>query len=118
MLGLCGLSNWYYGLFAGLVGLVFVAESLGRGPRAAALRPVLPWALFPAALLVLPALWAFFMTGMGPVGSAISLMLGFTALLVLDGLFARQGLTPAWWMRLRLLLTTIVLICLLLVVVT
>jgi hypothetical protein len=41
------------------VGLVFVAESLGRGPRAAALRPVLPWALVPAALLVLPALWAF-----------------------------------------------------------
>ncbi|MBK9646008.1 MAG: hypothetical protein IPO67_12795 [Deltaproteobacteria bacterium] len=59
MLGLCGLSNWYYGLFAGLVGLTFVAESLGRGPRAAALRPVLPWALLPAALLVLPALWAF-----------------------------------------------------------
>ena len=59
MLGLCGLSNWYYGLFAGLVGLTFVDESLGRGPRAAALRPVLPWALLPAALLVLPALWAF-----------------------------------------------------------
>ncbi|MEY3210062.1 MAG: hypothetical protein RIT28_543, partial [Pseudomonadota bacterium] len=59
MLGLCGLSNWYYGLFAGLVGLVFVAESLGRGPRAALLRPVLPWALLPAACLVLPALWAF-----------------------------------------------------------
>ena len=59
MLGLCGLANWYYGLFAGLVGLMFVAESLGRGPRPAALRPVLPWALAPAALLVLPALWAF-----------------------------------------------------------
>lgn len=58
-LGLCGLSNWYYGLFAGLVGLVFLVESLGRGPRAAALRPVLPWALAPAALLVLPPLWAF-----------------------------------------------------------
>ncbi|MCK6521999.1 hypothetical protein L6R49_11210 [Myxococcota bacterium] len=59
MLGLCGLSNWYYGLFAGLVGLVFVTESLGPGPRAAALRPVLPWAFAPAAALVLPALWAF-----------------------------------------------------------
>lgn len=59
LLGLCGLSNWYYGLFAGLVGLAFVAESLGRGPRAAALRPVLPWAFVPAACLTLPALWAF-----------------------------------------------------------
>ena len=58
-LGICGLANWYYGLFAGLVGLTFVAESLGRGPRAAALRPVLPWAFVPAALLVLPALTAF-----------------------------------------------------------
>ena len=64
------------------------------------------------ALSVIPALWAFFTTGGGPVAAAISLMAGFVGLLGLDELFARQGLAPAWWMPLRLLLTAIVVICL------
>ena len=64
------------------------------------------------ALSVIPALWAFFMTGGGPVAAAVSLVTGFLGLLGLDWLFARQGLTPAWWMPLRLLLTAIVVICL------
>lgn len=108
------LSGPYVGLAYGVVILAFMSGVLW-GFAARATGPFVPWGY---ALSVLPALWAFFMTGMGPVGSAISLMLGFAALLVLDGLFARQGLTPNWWMRLRLLLTTIVLICLLVVVVT
>ncbi|WP_233495442.1 DUF3429 domain-containing protein [Rhodosalinus halophilus] len=64
------------------------------------------------ALSVIPALWAFFMTGGGPVWAGTSLIAGFVGLLGLDWLFARQGLAPAWWMPLRLLLTAIVVICL------
>lgn len=62
---------------------------------------------------VLPALWAFFMTGGGPVTASVNLIVGFTGLLLLDWQFWRQGLAPAWWMHLRILLTAIVVLCLL-----
>lgn len=65
------------------------------------------------ALSVVPALWAFFMTGGGPDSAAINLTFGFAGLLILDGAFSRWGLTPDWWMRLRILLTAVVCICLL-----
>lgn len=64
------------------------------------------------ALSVLPALWVFFTVGAGPGPSAIYLIAGFIALLGLDVTFARQGLTPEWWLRLRILLTVIVVACL------
>jgi len=64
-------------------------------------------------LSVLPALWAFFFVGGGPVPAAIYLIFGYLGLLGLDWLFWRQGLAPPWWMRLRLLLTTLVVACLL-----
>ncbi|WP_299845139.1 DUF3429 domain-containing protein [uncultured Roseovarius sp.] len=63
-------------------------------------------------LSTFPALWAFLMTGGGPVGAGISLMVGFIGLLGLDWLFWHYGVAPAWWMRLRLLLTAVVLLCL------
>lgn len=63
------------------------------------------------ALSVLPALWAFFTIGAGPTSSAIYLIAGFVGLLGLDLAFSRQGLTPDWWMRLRVLLTAIVVAC-------
>ncbi|WP_298430352.1 DUF3429 domain-containing protein [uncultured Jannaschia sp.] len=65
------------------------------------------------ALSTLPALWAFFMVGGGPVTAAIALIAGFVGLLGLDWLFWNQGLAPRWWMALRLLLTTGVVACLL-----
>lgn len=65
-------------------------------------------------LSVLPALWAFVMVRDTSDVSLIWLAAGFAALLALDLSFARQGLAPAWWMRLRMLLTAIVLVCLLL----
>ncbi len=65
-------------------------------------------------LSVLPALWAFIMVRDTSDVSLIWLVAGFVALLALDLSFARQGLAPAWWMRLRVLLTAIVLVCLLL----
>jgi len=64
------------------------------------------------ALSVIPALWAFFMTGGGPTSAGINLIIGFVGLLGLDWLFWRYGVAPEWWMRLRLLLTGIVVICL------
>lgn len=64
------------------------------------------------ALSTLPALWVFFTVGAGPTSSGIYLVAGYVALLGLDHTFARQGLTPDWWMRLRVLLTVIVVACL------
>jgi len=63
-------------------------------------------------LSVLPALWAFFFVGGGPVSAAIWLAAGFAGLLALDAMFWRQGLAPDWWMRLRFTLTAGVLACL------
>lgn len=64
------------------------------------------------AFSVLPALWAFFMGTGAPGPALIALGAGFIALLMLDRMFQSQGLAPEWWMALRLLLTTIVVLCL------
>lgn len=64
------------------------------------------------ALSTLPALWVFFMAQGSTQSAIIALIAGFLGLLILDGLFARWGLAPAWWMRLRLLLTSIVVLSL------
>lgn len=64
------------------------------------------------ALSVIPALWAFFMTGGGPTSAATSLIFGFVGLLGLDWLFWRYALAPPWWMALRGLLTALVIGCL------
>lgn len=64
-------------------------------------------------LSTLPALWAFFFVGGGPVSAAIYLMAGFIGILGLDWMFQSQGLAPRWWMTLRLLLTAVVVLCLL-----
>ena len=63
-------------------------------------------------LSVIPALWAFFMTGGGPTTAGMNLIFGFVGLLALDFAFSTWGLTPSWWMRLRILLTSIVVACL------
>ncbi len=68
------------------------------------------------ALSVIPALWAFFLVGGGPVQATYCLAVGFVGLLGLDWFFASQGLTPPWWMSLRVLLTTIVVASLLVTV--
>ena len=64
------------------------------------------------ALSVIPALWVLFTIGAGPSASAIYLIAGFVGLLALDWTFTQWGLTPIWWMRLRLLLSAIVVACL------
>lgn len=64
------------------------------------------------AMSVLPALWAFFVVSSGLDSKTSYLMIGFVGLLILDVVFYRLGLTPRWWLRLRLLLSAIVLGCL------
>lgn len=64
------------------------------------------------ALSVIPALWGFFMVNGAPGDAAVNLFAGFAGLLMLDYAFARQGLAPVWWMKLRVLLTAVVLACL------
>ncbi|NBO20941.1 MAG: DUF3429 domain-containing protein [Rhodobacteraceae bacterium] len=63
-------------------------------------------------LSVIPALWVFFMVQDATEASQIYLIAGFLGLLGLDYSFANRGLAPAWWMRLRLLLTVLVVGCL------
>lgn len=64
------------------------------------------------ALSVLPPIWAFF-AATGATGPSLwALLVGFVVLLPIDWTAARAGLAPAWWMRLRLLLTTVVSACL------
>ncbi|SRR6056297_38053 len=63
-------------------------------------------------LSVIPALWAFLMTGGGPASAGINLIFGFAGLLALDWHFARHDLAPAWWLSLRVLLTAVVIACL------
>ncbi len=76
------------------------------------------------ALSVVPALWVFFTVSThvfrtGGVGSSpVDLIAGFLGLLALDWFFSRAGLTPGWWMRLRILLTVVVVLCLFVVEVT
>ena len=63
-------------------------------------------------LSVLPALWAFFTTMGDAQSGLLALVAGFLGLLGLDWHFWRTGLAPAWWMRLRLILSAGVLACL------
>jgi hypothetical protein len=64
------------------------------------------------ALSTLPALFVFFFAHGSPDRSAVVLIAGFLGLLALDYAFSRAGLTPSWWMKLRVLLTSLVVLCL------
>lgn len=63
-------------------------------------------------LSVLPAIWAFLFTGIGPVATAWALIAGFLGVLGIDWVFWKNRLAPAWWMALRIPLTAVVVICL------
>jgi len=65
------------------------------------------------ALSTVPALWAFFLVGGGPVSAAMYLALGIVGILGLDAMFQAQNLAPRWWVSLRVILTTVVVLCLL-----
>jgi hypothetical protein len=98
----------YVQLFYGSVILSFMSGVLwGFATKASGARAATGY-----LLSVIPALWAFFMTGGGPVSAGTNLIFGFAGLLLLDLAFSRWGLTPPWWMSLRSLLTAIVVACL------
>ena len=95
-------------LFYGSVILSFMSGVLwGFATKAEGRRAAIGY-----ALSVIPALWAFFMTGGGPVTAGTNLIFGFLGLLLLDWQFWRWELAPPWWMQLGGLLTTLVVACL------
>jgi len=63
-------------------------------------------------LSVLPALWAAFLLASAATMQFAALIGGFIALFGLDVMFFRHSLTPDWWLKLRALLTALVLTCL------
>ena len=98
----------YVQVFYGSVILAFMSGVLwGFATKASGRRASIGY-----GLSVIPALWAFFMTGGGPASAAGNLITGFLGLLILDWQFWHWGLAPRWWMALRLLLTAIVVACL------
>lgn len=115
-----GLGDWgaqalgprfvgpYVGLAYGTVILSFMSGVLwGFATKAQGAE-----AAYGYALSVMPALWAFFLVGGGPVSAAIWLAAGFVLLLGLDVMFWQQGLAPRWWLRLRFGLSAVVVACL------
>ena len=98
----------YVQLFYGSVILSFMSGVLwGFASRASG-----PQAATGYVLAVIPALWAFFMTGGGPTSAGTNLIFGFAGLLLLDFAFSHWGLAPAWWIPLRVMLTIVVIACL------
>jgi hypothetical protein len=98
----------YVGVTYGTVILSFMSGVLwGFATRAEAGGASLPY-----ALSVVPALWAFGMVTDASANSLIYLAAGFVGLLFLDATYAAWGLAPRWWLRLRVMLTVVVLACL------
>jgi hypothetical protein len=95
----------YVGLTWGTVILSFMSGALwGFATRGEAIMPY--------ALSVIPALWVFFMVTDASANSTIFLAAGFVGLLLLDAMYTAWGLAPRWWLRLRVMLTVVVLACL------
>lgn len=69
----------------------------------------------PAAYIfaVMPALLLFAVMVFVPQHLHLALMIGFPMLLLADRYFAHAGVTPSWWMNLRLWLSSIVTLTLL-----
>lgn len=98
----------YVGLTYGTVILSFMSGVLwGFATRASGSLATAAY-----GLSVIPALWAFVMVADASMVSAIYLVAGFAGLLFLDAMFLAWGLAPRWWLRLRLPLTAVAVICL------
>ena len=90
----------------GKVILSFMSGALwGFATRAEGRTAVLAY-----ASSTLPALYVF-LTASFTTAPLLPLAIGFAGILVLDYAFARASLAPPWWMRLRLILSAIVLAC-------
>lgn len=63
-------------------------------------------------LAALPTIWALMARGGTDSDTSFYLIFGYIGLLTLDWLFFRQGITPPYWMKLRIPLTLIAITCL------
>jgi hypothetical protein len=98
----------YVGLTYGTVILSFMSGVLwGFATRAEGREAAVAY-----TLSVIPALWCFFMVSDASDNSVIFLAAGFVGLLFLDTIFSVWGLAPPWWLRLRVMLTVVVVACL------
>lgn len=98
----------YVGLTYGTVILSFMSGVLwGFASRATGAEAAIAY-----VLSVIPALWVFLTVTDASANSSIFLAAGFAGLLLLDATFAAWGLAPRWWLRLRVMLTVVVLACL------
>jgi hypothetical protein len=98
----------YVGLTYGTVILAFMSGVLwGFATKATGREAAIAY-----SLSVIPALWVFFMVSDASDTSSIFLAAGFVGLLLLDATFSAWGLAPRWWLRLRVMLTVVVLACL------
>jgi hypothetical protein len=98
----------YVGLTYGTVILSFMSGVLwGFATKAEGREAAIAY-----ALSVIPALWVFLMVSDASDTSTIFLAAGFVGLLLLDAMFSAWGLAPRWWLRLRVMLTVVVLACL------
>jgi Protein of unknown function (DUF3429) len=98
----------YVGLTYGTVVLSFMSGVLwGFATKAEGTEAAVAY-----TLSVLPALWVFFMVTDASATSVIFLAAGFAGLLLLDAMYSAWGLAPRWWLRLRVMLTVVVLACL------
>ncbi len=126
-LGLAGLIPFVWGLVTSFVPVSWMSDYFtGYGILADYAMVILPfmsgviWGFATRAtgkqaatlyiVSVIPALWAFFFI-LGEY-ALISAAVGFLVLLPIDNAAMKSGLAPAWWMKLRLLLTSVVVACL------
>ncbi len=110
--GMSNLGARYVGvslvIFYGTIILAFMSGVLwGFATKTSGLKATVCY-----ALSVVPALWGFIMTGSGATTSGLNLIYGFLGLLALDFAFWSWRLAPSWWMRLRIVLTVVVVACL------
>jgi len=68
--------------------------------------------MLPYLVSTLPALWAFFAIGGGERQATSAVLIGFLLVFLFDLQFAQWRLTPPWWLKLRALLSAIVVSCL------
>ena len=98
----------YVGVTYGTVILSFMSGVLwGFATRAEGREAAVAY-----GLSVIPALWVFLMVTDASANSVIYLAAGFVGVLLLDAMFSAWGLAPRWWLRLRAMLTVVVLACL------
>lgn len=104
----------YVQLFFGSVLLCFMSGALwGFAARASGALSAMAY-----VLAALPAIWAFAVTGGGPISAAMNLAFGFAGLALLDIAFSTWSLVPSWWLRLRLPMALGIIACLTVTVLT